>query len=64
MFAKNVGGIDKVLRVVIGLALIAGALMGYGAWMWIGIIPLATALFGSCPLYTILGKGTCPLHRK
>ncbi len=64
MFAKNVGGIDKVLRVVIGLALIAGALMGYGAWMWIGIIPLATALLGSCPLYSILGKGTCPLHRK
>lgn len=64
MFAENVGGIDKVLRVVIGLALIVGALIGYGAWMWIGIIPLATALLGSCPLYTILGKGTCPLHRK
>ncbi|WP_294229280.1 DUF2892 domain-containing protein [uncultured Shimia sp.] len=64
MFMKNVGGIDKVLRVVIGLVLIAGALLGYGTWMWIGIIPLATALLGSCPLYTIFGMRTCPLHRK
>ena len=64
MFTKNVGSIDKILRIIIGAALILGALMGYGAWMWIGIIPLATALLGTCPLYTILGLKTCPLERK
>lgn len=64
MFAKNVGSIDKILRVVIGLALIAGALMGYGTWMWLGVIPLATALMGSCPLYTVFGIRTCPLKGK
>lgn len=64
MFTKNVGSIDKTLRIVIGAALILGALMGYGLWMWIGVIPLATALMGSCPLYTILGIRTCPLERK
>ncbi len=64
MFTKNVGSIDKILRIVIGAALILGALMGYGAWMWIGIIPLATAFMGTCPLYTILGIRTCPLKGK
>ena len=62
MFTKNVGSIDKILRIVIGAALILGALMGYGLWMWIGVIPLATALLGTCPLYTILGIRTCPLN--
>jgi len=64
MFTKNVGSIDKILRIVIGAALILGALMGYGLWMWIGVIPLATALLGTCPLYTILGIRTCPLNGK
>lgn len=64
MFTKNVGSIDKILRIVIGAALILGALMGYGLWMWIGVIPLTTALMGTCPLYTILGIRTCPLERK
>ncbi len=64
MFTKNVGSIDKILRIIIGAALILGALMGYGAWMWIGVIPLATALMGTCPLYTILGLKTCPFERR
>ncbi|SFK65904.1 YgaP family membrane protein [Shimia haliotis] len=64
MFTKNVGSIDKILRIVIGAALILGALMGYGLWMWIGVIPLATSLLGTCPLYTILGIRTCPLNGK
>ncbi len=60
MLTKNVGGIDKILRIVLGLALIIGALLGWGVWMWIGIIPLATGLMGSCLIYTLLGINTCP----
>ena len=56
---KNVGSIDRILRVVIGVLLIIGALMGYGWWMWIGIVPLATGLMGSCLLYSMLGINTC-----
>ncbi|WP_420567518.1 YgaP family membrane protein [Thalassovita sp.] len=57
---KNVGGIDKILRIVIGAALIVGALMGYGIWMWIGLVPLLTGLSGFCPLYKLVGVNTCP----
>ena len=56
---KNVGSIDRILRVVIGVLLIIGALMGYGWWMWIGVVPLATGLMGSCLLYSLLGINTC-----
>ena len=58
----NVGGIDRVLRIVIGLALIALTLTGaIGAWGWIGRVPLATAALGFCPLYTVLGFSSCPV---
>jgi hypothetical protein len=58
----NVGGIDRVLRIVLGLALIALTLTGaIGAWGWIGLVPLATAAMGFCPLYTVLGFSSCPL---
>ena len=55
----NVGGVDRVLRIVVGLVLIALALMGaIGVWGWIGVIPLATGLFKFCPAYTLLGINT------
>ena len=64
---KNVGSIDRVVRIVIGLALIAYAL-GYIApgsplhWLgWIGLVPLMTAAMGSCPLYGVFGMSTCPM---
>jgi hypothetical protein len=61
---SNVGGIDRVLRIVLGLVLIGLAATGtVGAWGWIGIVPLATAALGSCPLYTVLGFSTCPIKR-
>lgn len=63
MFSKNVGGADRIARIVLGALLILGALMGYGAWMWIGVIPLATGLMSTCPLYSILGIRTCPLSK-
>ncbi|HWS11809.1 MAG TPA: DUF2892 domain-containing protein [Rhodocyclaceae bacterium] len=54
----NVGGIDRILRIVAGLALIAWALMGGPVWAWIGVVPLATALIGFCPVYPLLGITT------
>lgn len=60
----NVGGIDRILRIVVGLLLIALAATGtIGAWGWIGVVPLATAAFGFCPLYTLLGFSSCPVKR-
>jgi hypothetical protein len=55
----NVGGIDRILRIVVGLALVVWALMGGPVWAWIGIVPLATGAIGFCPLYPILGMSTC-----
>jgi hypothetical protein len=64
MFKSNVGGIDRVLRIVVGLALIAMTLTGViGAWGWIGVVPLLTAALGTCPLYTVLGLNTCPMKK-
>ena len=59
----NVGGIDRILRIVVGLALIAWALLGGPIWAWIGVVPLGTALIGFCPLYTLLGMNTCPAKK-
>lgn len=61
---SNVGGIDRVLRFVIGLVLVALAVTGtIGAWGWIGVVPLATATLGLCPLYSVLGFNTCPMKK-
>ena len=62
MFKTNVGGIDRIARILAGLVLLALTLTGsVGAWGWIGLVPLATGLLGSCPLYSILGFNTCPM---
>ncbi|MGW8228625.1 MAG: YgaP family membrane protein [Gammaproteobacteria bacterium] len=56
---KNVGTVDKVIRIILGLVLIALVFVGpQTPWGWIGIIPLATGLIGFCPLYSILGMNT------
>ena len=61
----NVGGIDRILRIVVGLVLIALAVTGtVGWWGWLGVIPLATGLFSFCPLYTLLGFNSCPVRSK
>jgi hypothetical protein len=54
----NVGGIDRILRIVVGLALVVWALMGGPVWAWIGIVPLATGAIGFCPIYPIIGMST------
>lgn len=62
---QNIGGLDRIVRAVVGLALIAATLTGtIGAWGWIGVVPLATALMGWCPPYAILGFSTCAMKKK
>ncbi len=59
----NVGSIDRALRIVVGLGLISIVFVGpQTPWGWIGIIPLATALIGWCPLYRILGISSKKAH--
>ncbi|MCD8504575.1 MAG: DUF2892 domain-containing protein [Burkholderiaceae bacterium] len=60
----NVGGIDRILRIVVGIALIALTLTGtIGVWGWIGVLPLATGLFRICPAYSLIGVNTCPMKK-
>jgi hypothetical protein len=60
----NVGGLDRGLRIVAGLALIGLTLTGtVGAWGWIGVVPLGTGLVGFCPLYPLLELNTCPMRK-
>lgn len=57
---SNVGGIDRILRIVIGAVLVVLAVTGQvGAWGWIGLLPLATGVIGWCPPYGLLGINTC-----
>lgn len=67
MLNHNVGTIDRALRIILGLALLAGFFLlpeaSYRWWLLIGIVPLATGLVGSCPLYSVLGLRTCPLKQ-
>lgn len=61
---RNVGGIDRILRIVVGLVLIGLAATGtVGLWGWIGVVPLATGLIGTCPAYKLLGLNTCPMKK-
>jgi len=61
---SNVGGADKIARIVIGAVLIGLALTGViGAWGWIGVLPLATGLINFCPAYSIFGINTCKLKK-
>lgn len=56
----NMGMIDRVLRIIVGLVLIALTLAGtIGVWGWIGVVPLATGVVGLCPLYLPFGIKTC-----
>lgn len=60
--AINVGGIDRILRIVVGIALIAFALFSgheYAVWGWVGVVPLATGLIRWCPVYLPFGIKTC-----
>jgi len=60
----NEGTIDRAVRVIAGLILIALAATGtVGVWGWIGIMPLLTGTIGFCPAYSIFGMNTCPMKK-
>lgn len=62
---KNIGSIDRILRVVVGIGLLSLTVIGPKTlWGLVGIIPLVTATFSFCPFYPILGINTCPLEKK
>ena len=55
----NVGGLDRILRIIVGLALIAYAFYGAQPIAYIGVVPLITGLIGICPIYSIFKIFTC-----
>jgi hypothetical protein len=60
----NVGGTDRIVRIVAGLALIGLTLTGnIGVWGWLGVVPLATGAIGWCPPYAIFGFNTCSMKK-
>ena len=68
MFATNVGTLDRIIRIIAGVALLTYT-FGYPAqtgWNWvgfIGVVPILTAVFGTCPLYSLIGVNTCPVQK-
>ena len=67
MFKVNEGSLDRGLRIIVGLALLAAFFLypdaSWRYWTLIGVVPLLTGLVGSCPLYSILGVSTCPAKK-
>lgn len=62
--SANIGTIDRILRIVIGMALISLVFVGpQTLWGLIGIVPLATAVIGFCPAYALLGIRSCPMTK-
>lgn len=62
---RNVGTVDRAIRIVVGLLLISQVFWGLQTnWGWIGLIPLVTGLLGTCPAYKLLGLSTCPIERR
>jgi hypothetical protein len=59
----NVGGLDRIARIVIGALLIIYALMGH-PWAWLGVLALLSGLVGFCPAYQLIGINTCPAKAK
>lgn len=56
----NIGGIDRIIRILVGLALLTWVLFfGGPLWAWIGLLPIATGLINFCPAYSIFGISTC-----
>jgi hypothetical protein len=63
----NVGGIDRVLRIVVGIGLLALVFILEGSaryWGLVGLLPLATGLFRFCPAYRLFGMSSCPMETK
>ena len=64
LFPRNEGTLDRVIRVVLGLAVLSQAFVGLKTpWAYVGLLPIITGSLGSCPAYTLLGIGTCPMKK-
>lgn len=64
MSIVNEGTVDRVIRVVVGVAVLSLVFVGpKSPWAWLGAVPLLTGLIGYCPLYSVLGIRTCPLRQ-
>jgi hypothetical protein len=67
MFKSNVGSVDRVLRIIVGIAALALFFVypeaSWRNWTLIGIVPLVTGLFSNCPAYTIFGLSSCPIKK-
>ena len=64
LLPMNEATIDRAIRVVLGLFLLSLTFIGpHTMWGLLGLVPLATGLVGSCPLYTLLGVSTCPVKK-
>lgn len=60
----NLGGIDRALRITLGLVLVGLAVTGtVGAWGWVGLALLATGAIGWCPPYALFGWNTCSMRK-
>ncbi len=65
LMKANVGTIDRVLRILAGVVLIALAATGtVGLWGYVGVVPLLTGLFRFCPAYPLLGINTCGMNKE
>ena len=64
LLPRNEATIERVIRVVIGLGALSLVFVGpHSPFGWVGLVPLATGLLGSCPIYTALGFSTCPMKK-
>jgi hypothetical protein len=64
MSIKNEGNLDRILRAVVGAAVISLVFVGpQSAWGWVGLVPLITGLVGTCPVYSLLGINTCGIKQ-
>ncbi|MBC7312256.1 MAG: DUF2892 domain-containing protein [Rhizobium sp.] len=67
MFAKNIGSIDRILRIVVGLVVLSLFFIypdaSWRYWTLIGVVPLLTGLLSTCPLYSLFGMSTCPMKK-
>ena len=61
-FCRNVSGVDRVIRMLLGLGLLSLVFIGpQTVWGWVGLVPLLTGLLGYCPLYLLFGRKSCRL---
>lgn len=65
LLPRNEHNVDRVLRIIVGLALLPLAFIGpQTPWAWLALVPLVTGALGSCPIYTLLGVSTCPIQKR